>query len=131
MRVDTPRFGFVKRDERGRVDFVSPLPCPFHYGAVPGTRADDGGERDALHLAQTRAAVGDLLEGEAYFVVRFVDGGVSDDKLVLADRPPSAFDLARVRAFFTLYARAKRVLAGLRGTSRDVRFVGLVARGAP
>ena len=33
--IEIPRGSFLKRGSRGRVDFVSPLPCPFNYGAVP------------------------------------------------------------------------------------------------
>lgn len=33
--IEVPRFSFLKRGPGGHVDFVSPLPCPFNYGAVP------------------------------------------------------------------------------------------------
>ena len=33
--IEVPRGSFLKRGLTGRIDFVSPLPCPFNYGAVP------------------------------------------------------------------------------------------------
>ena len=33
--IEVPRGSFLKRGSTGRVDFVSPLPCPFNYGSVP------------------------------------------------------------------------------------------------
>ena len=33
--IEIPRGSFLKRGYSGHVDFVSPLPCPFNYGAVP------------------------------------------------------------------------------------------------
>ena len=32
--IEIPRWSFLKRGSSGRIDFVSPLPCPFNYGAV-------------------------------------------------------------------------------------------------
>ena len=37
--VEIPRGSFLKRGSSGRVDFVSPLPCPFNYGSVPDISA--------------------------------------------------------------------------------------------
>ena len=33
--IEVPRGSFLKRGSTGRVDFVSPLPCPYNYGSVP------------------------------------------------------------------------------------------------
>jgi inorganic pyrophosphatase len=33
--IEVPRGSFLKRGASGRIDFVSPLPRPFNYGAVP------------------------------------------------------------------------------------------------
>ena len=46
--IETPRGSFVKRNEHGRVDFISPVPCPFHYGHVIGFDGGDGDPLDAL-----------------------------------------------------------------------------------
>jgi hypothetical protein len=46
--IDVPRGSFIKRDDDGAVDFVSPIPCPFNYGHVPGSLAEDGDAVDAV-----------------------------------------------------------------------------------
>jgi inorganic pyrophosphatase len=33
--IEVPQGSFLKRGSSGRIDFVSPLPRPFKYGAVP------------------------------------------------------------------------------------------------
>ena len=33
--IEIPRGSFLKRGSSGRIDFVSPLPCPFNYGSAP------------------------------------------------------------------------------------------------
>jgi inorganic pyrophosphatase len=33
--IEVPRGSFLKRGSTGRVDFISPLPCPYNYGSVP------------------------------------------------------------------------------------------------
>lgn len=121
VRIETPRGSFVKRRSDGRVDFVSPLPCPFDYGSLPGTLGADGEPRDALVLGGRRRA-GSLVEVSVLGVVHFEDGGLCDDKLVCG--PQGALDRiatrAAIRAFFTVYALAKRVRGG-----GPTRFLGL------
>ena len=48
--IEVPRGSFLKRGSTGRVDFISPLPCPFNYGSVPGYIGLDGDLLDALVL---------------------------------------------------------------------------------
>lgn len=114
VRVDTPRGGFVKRHDDGSVDFVSPVPSPFNYGSVPDTSSTDGDRLDALVLGE-RVARGRTLELPVVGRVDFVDAGLDDPKLVLADHPPSPLERASVEAFFRVYALAKRALHRLRG----------------
>ena len=40
--IEVARGGFVKRGSSGRVDFISPWPCPFNYGSVPTLLGLDG-----------------------------------------------------------------------------------------
>ena len=37
--IEVPRGSFLKRGSSGRIDFISPLPCPYNYGAVPHAQA--------------------------------------------------------------------------------------------
>lgn len=112
--VEVPRWGFLKRGSNGIVDFVSPLPCPFNYGAVPGLLGLEGDLLDALVLGP-RLARGTTLQISAFGAVGFVDRGIYDDKLVCWTQPPSRRQRALVVAFFRVYAIAKGLLNLLRG----------------
>ena len=48
--IEVPRGSFLKRGSTGRVDFVSPLPCPYNYGSVPQYIGLEGDLLDALVL---------------------------------------------------------------------------------
>lgn len=110
--VEAPAGSFVKRDPRGRVDVVSPLPLPWNYGFVVGEIGGDGDPLDAI-LVGRRRAPGSREHAVVRGVVRFIDAGEVDDKLVCGDVGP----LSRwsVGAFFVVYTRVKRVLHRVRG----------------
>ena len=122
--IDTPRFSLIKRTDEGTVDYVSPLPCPFNYGSVPETRADDGDRLDALVLG-ARLARGTRVRVAVLAMVHFVDAGASDPKFVCGREEMTARDEWLVRAFFTLYARLKGALNRLRGRPGATRYEGL------
>jgi inorganic pyrophosphatase len=128
VRIETPRFSFQKRNSELGRDYRSPIPCPFNYGSLPGTRAPDGEPEDALVLGP-RLALGTLCERRVLAVVGFVDAGVRDDKLVCGQ----AGELERVgtrvllRAFFSFYAALKRVRNRLAGRGGPTRYEGLRA----
>jgi inorganic pyrophosphatase len=122
--VELPRFGVVKRREDGRIDYLSPLPCPFNYGSVPDTRSADGDRIDAIVLGP-RLARGSRATLRVLGVVRFVDGGVEDPKWICGDRPLRSSDLLQLTVFFHVYALAKRVLNLLRGRLAASRFEGI------
>lgn len=125
VRIEVPRGGFIKRDLEGRIDFVSPLPCPFNYGSLPETLGPDGDPLDALVLGP-RLVSGALISARVHAVVRFLDAGLVDDKLICSETRPSDADKLAVLAFFSIYARAKRIMYRLRGSSGDTRLVGWV-----
>ncbi|MCK6530134.1 hypothetical protein L6R50_22100 [Myxococcota bacterium] len=115
MRVETPRGAFVKRDLVGgrlRIAFVSPWPCPFDYGHVPGWPARDGLFQDAAWIGP-RARPLDMVAGTVAAVVRFTDGGLVDDKWIVSPdgEIPSA-EVSRIRRFFRLYAAVKSLRKG-------------------
>ncbi|MBO6934396.1 MAG: inorganic diphosphatase [Deltaproteobacteria bacterium] len=103
--IEVPRFSFVKRDPKGAIDFVSPFPTPFNYGSIPGTLAEDGEPRDVLLLGP-RLARGTRTEAEVLGVVRFLDAGVPDPKIV-AGPHLGRRDRPTIDGFFRLYAFAK------------------------
>jgi inorganic pyrophosphatase len=122
--VEAPRFSHVKRRDDGAVDFVSPLPCPFNYGSVPGTRSGDGERIDAVVLGP-RLPRGSRARLRVLGVVRFVDAGADDPKWICADRSLRASDRLQLVAFFTVYALVKRALNRARGRSGATRFHGI------
>jgi inorganic pyrophosphatase len=107
--IEVPRGSFVKRGSSGRVDFVSPLPCPFNYGAVPTRLGLEGDLLDALVLGP-RLRFGTRLRISAWGAVTLTDRGMSDDKLVCSEQAPSAAQCRDVLRFFHFYARCKGLL---------------------
>ncbi len=107
--IEVPRGSFLKRGSSGRIDFVSPLPCPFNYGAVPGLLGLEGDLLDALVLGP-RLRCRARIRVRAWAAVTLTDRGMSDDKLICAERRPSAAEIERVLRFFRFYARCKGLL---------------------
>lgn len=126
VRVEIPRGSLVKRRADGSVDFVSPLPCPFDYGSLPGTASSDGDPVDALLVGRPQGRErGTTVDARVLGIVRFVDGGREDPKLVCGFAPLSRWDGAHIRRFFFVYAPIKRALARLRGQRGETRYLGL------
>ncbi len=111
--VEVPRGSFLKRGSTGRVDFVSPLPCPFNYGSVPTHLGLEGDLLDALVLGP-RLPLGTRLRLPAWAAVTLVDRGLADDKLVCAAERPTPAQLEHVLRFFRFYARCKGWLNAVR-----------------
>lgn len=124
--VEVPRGSFVKRElhEGRRVDFVSPLPCPFNYGYLPELEGEDGDPMDAVILGP-RLALGAEVELPVVARVRFVDAGRIDTKLVLSHAPLTVPQRRLLVGFFRVYAHAKRALNLVRRTPGTTRFEGL------
>jgi inorganic pyrophosphatase len=127
--IEAPRGTFVKRRADGRIDFVSPLPCPWNYGSLPGTVGGDGDPVDAIVLGP-RLAAGTRVVLPIVAEVDFVDEDLVDTKLVLSAHPLGAAERAGIAAFFVAYALAKRGLARLRGRRGSIRFRGIRVVGA-
>ena len=125
--VDAPRFSHLKRRDDGAIDFVSPLPCPFNYGSVPGTRSGDGERIDAVVLG-ARLPRRHRGRFPVRGVVRFVDAGERDPKWICKERALSLRDRVELELFFRCYAVAKAVLNRLRGLRGVTRYEGLALR---
>lgn len=119
VRIEIPRFGFVKR-EGTRIEYVSPVPCPFNYGCVPSMPAPDGDPLDVV-VPGPRLDEGTTLDLQVHAVVRFVDDGKVDDKLVCGPMPTDE-DLRRIGEFFRVYAVARRWMNRARGRFGETRF---------
>jgi inorganic pyrophosphatase len=107
--IEVPRGSFLKRGSSGRIDFVSPLPCPFNYGAVPTHLGLEGDLLDALVLGP-RLHYGARLHLPAWGAVTLTDRGMSDDKLICSTLRPSQAEIRRVLRFFHFYAKCKGLL---------------------
>src|SRR5687768_16893159 len=107
--IEIPRGSFLKRGSTGHVDFVSPLPCPFNYGAVPTLLGLEGDLLDAVVLGP-RLPLGARVRVKAWGAVTLTDRGLSDDKLICSAMPISLREQRRVLRFFHFYARCKGLL---------------------
>ena len=107
--IEVPRGSFLKRGATGRVDFISPLPCPFNYGAVPNFLGLEGDLLDAVVLGP-RLPYGARTRVKAWAAITLTDRGMVDDKLICHDRPLAASDRRRVLRFFHFYAKCKGLL---------------------
>lgn len=112
--IEVPRGSFLKRGFTGHIDFVSPLPCPFNYGAVPDYLGLEGDLLDALVLGP-HLPFGARVRVKAWGAITMIDRGMVDDKLVCSARPLTAAQRASVLRFFRVYARCKAVLNFVRG----------------
>jgi inorganic pyrophosphatase len=124
--IDTPRLSFTKRRDDGVVDFVAPLPSPFNYGSVPGTRSGDGDRVDAIVLGP-RLHPGSRHEVEVYGVARFVDAGADDPKWICKLGRPTFAERMQLEAFFRVYAVFKRSINSARGRGGETRYDGFAA----
>lgn len=107
--IEVPRGSFIKRGSTGHVDFISPVPCPFNYGSVPSYIGLEGDLLDALVLGR-RLPFGTRIRVKPWGAVSLTDRGMTDDKLVCSDHPPSLSERRNVLRFFRLYARCKGLL---------------------
>jgi inorganic pyrophosphatase len=107
--IEIPRGSFLKRGSTGRIDFVSPLPCPFNYGSVPNYIGLEGDLLDAVVLGP-RLALGTRIRVQAWGAITLTDRGMSDDKLICSDHDPSSSERHNVLRFFHLYAKCKGLL---------------------
>ena len=100
--IEIPRGSFLKRGSRGRVDFVSPLPCPFNYGAVPTLVGLEGDLLDVVVLGP-RLHLGTRLRVSAWGAIVQRDRGMVDHKLICSTEP---LDEAARRGVLRFFRRA-------------------------
>ena len=111
--IEIPRGSFLKRGSAGRIDFVSPLPCPFNYGSVPQLLGREGDLLDAVVLGP-RLRRGTHVRVRAWGAVILTDRGMTDDKLICCELPITDSARRFVLGFFRFYAKAKGVLNAFR-----------------
>lgn len=123
LLVEIPAGSAIKyeSDPQGRIHvdrFLSmAMAYPANYGSMPGTLAGDGDPLDALVLTRTPLHPGVRIRFRPLGVLRMVDGGETDEKIIgvptdgidpgyahiraLDDLPPMERD--RIEAFFRVY----------------------------
>jgi inorganic pyrophosphatase len=121
--IEIPRGSFLKRASSGRVDFVSPFPCPFNYGSVHAYMGLDGDFLDAVVLGP-RMRRGARITVPALGAVRLIDRGISDDKLICSQCPIGSMQRFFILLFFRFYSLCKRLLYRLRGHTGSCRCAG-------
>ena len=112
--IEIPRGSFLKRGSTGKLDFISPLPCPFNYGSIPAFIGLDGDLLDAVVLGP-RLPAGTTVKVHAWGAIRMIDRGFYDDKLICSDSPISPWKQRLILLFFMIYAKAKSLLNLTRG----------------
>jgi inorganic pyrophosphatase len=112
--IEIPRWSFLKRGSTGHLDFISPLPCPFNYGAVPTLLGLEGDLLDAVVLGP-RLPLGARVRVHAWGAVTLIDRGMSDDKLICSAKAIGLREQRRMLAFFRFYAWCKGFLNWWRG----------------
>lgn len=122
--IEVSRGGFIKRAPDGRIEFASPLPCPFNYGSAPDYPGQDGDPQDVVVLGPA------LRRGhEAVWPVRgrvrFQDQGLADPKWICSEAPLDDAALQQVDRFFSLYSLVKTAAARARGTPGLTRYAGV------
>lgn len=125
--IEVPRMGVIKRRDDGSVDFISPLPCPFNYGSVPGTVSGDGDRADAVVLGP-RLPRGTRVRARVIACVDFLDAGQLDPKWVCVTEAGGEQGVGQVTAFFRLYAALKTLLNALRRKQGRTAYRGITRR---
>lgn len=125
FRIEVPRGSFGKRNATGALEYPSPVPCPFNYGAVPDAPSADGEGADVVVLGP-RLSLGHEAVLPVRAVVVFNDAGLEDDKWVCSAHPLRPRDHLALVAFFSAYGLVKRWTAPLRGRRGASGFVALV-----
>ena len=122
--IETPQGSHIKRDEKGKIELVSPVPSPFHYGRVEGWYGRDGDPLDAILLGI------DSVYNQSHLVpligvVRFVDGGQEDHKLIFSHRAARPGEEKKIEKFFIRYAQIKNLTRLLQFRNCSSRFLGI------
>jgi inorganic pyrophosphatase len=130
VTIEIPRGSFRKVGSTGRLDFLSPIPCPFNYGSVHTLLGLEGDLLDAVVLGP-RLAPGTQVQVLAHGAIGLHDRGLYDDKLICTVHALTPAQLRRRRwvvlAFFRLYGWAKRLLNLWRGRPGRTGLQGWVA----
>jgi inorganic pyrophosphatase len=112
--IEIPRGSFLKRGSTGKLDFISPFPCPFNYGSIDRYIGLEGDLLDAVVLGP-RLPRGKRVTVHAVGAVGLTDRGMYDDKIICRTDPVTPQRRFLILLFFRFYAKCKGVLNFFRG----------------
>lgn len=72
--------------------FYSPFFYPLDYGFIPQTRSEDGDHLDALVIGSEPAITGCLVEARPIAMLRMIDSGEADAKILCVQKANPRFD---------------------------------------
>lgn len=134
--IEIPRGSFLKRGSNGRIDFVSPIPCPYNYGSIREYIGGEGDYLDAVVLGP-RLPIGSRVQVNAYGAIGLSERFLYDDKLICAHQPITPYDRRNLLLFFNIYSFCKGLLNVVRFQPGRARCEGwgdalaAIARAAP
>lgn len=127
VTIEIPRWSFVKyamTEGGGRIEFISPLPCPFNYGYVAGELGGDNLPLDAIVMGR-RIGRATEITVPRQATIRFLDDGEVDDKLVCSTAKLTRGQLTVLHLGFWVYVGMKRIVNRLRGRHGRTSFRGI------
>ena len=122
--IETPKGAFIKRNEHGAIDLVSPIPCPFNYGRLDGFAGKDGDPLDAIVLGE-KMSYQARCQLPIVGRVLFIDKGLEDHKMILSKQPPNDRERFLLRSFFRFYALIKKLTNFTLKSHCRTEFLGL------
>ena len=114
IKIETPKYSFIKRKDDGSIDYISPVPCPFNYGSVLDTVSGDGDRLDAIVLGP-KLKFGQEVDYPVVGVVEFMDKGEPDPKFIYSKNPITRIEKLKISSFFFVFSMAKKALNKARG----------------
>lgn len=114
VTIEIPRGSFLKRGSTGKLDFISPFPCPFNYGSVDSHIGLEGDLLDAVVLGP-RLQRGKRVTMQAVGAVGLTDRGMYDDKIICSPATATPWQRFLILLFFRFYACCKGILNFFRG----------------
>jgi len=127
--IEVPKGGRIKWSAKGRMEFVSPIACPFNYGSISEMVGSDGDPWDVVVLGP-KLPRGSRHTVEIIGRVGFRDAGLADDKWVGRPMPVGNVDPVTdrekraIERFFHVYGLVKRLAHCFKRTAGTTGFQG-------
>ena len=123
--IDTSKYSFKKYNDKGEVDYISPIPFLVNYGSCLDTIGEDGDRIDAIVLGK-RLNKGYMEEFDKKGKIIFIDNGEEDTKFIFKNESIVLSDKIVVFVFFNAFAIFKLILNKLRGKNGKTGIVKII-----